>query len=568
MTPALPGAGAGWGRARSGRPIQWGVAAVAALLVLAPLLPIVWQALLSRPLYDAGAQATLGNFGRLLQDGAFLRAALNSVLFAGLATGVAQAVGGAMAVLVARTDLPGRRVIGGLVVWPLFLSQLVIGFGWLIIYGPAGYVSLLVAGWAGGVPWNLYTIPGMAAVAGVCQAPVAYLTCAGAAAALDPALEDAARASGAGPGRVLWRIVLPMLRPALTVSAVLNFVGCMETLSIPLVFGTPAKIELFTTFIYQRGIAASTPDYGLVSAAAVVLVALVAVLMRAQGWLLRAPLRYVAVGGKASRPRLTRLGAWRWPVFALVCAGLALFVLLPVAGVALYAVTEFLSPLVPISEVLTLEHFRAIGANPLYLRAFGNSIAIALAGGMLGTGLAMLLAVVVHRSAFAVPRLLEGLVMLPRAVPGMIAGIGAFYAAVLFPPLGALRGTVALLTVVFVMRYLPLGFGTVAPAMLQVDPALERSARVSGAHWWLVVRRIDLPLLRPAGVACFSVLFIHMLKDYSTAIFLSAPGSEVLGTTMLQLFVGGDTGVAAALAVLQIGATVVFLAVASRVRRG
>ena len=555
-------------RVRSGSGIQWGVALLAAVLVLAPLVPLAVQALLSRPLYDLGGRATVANFSRLLGDAAFGWAAANSVMYAMLATVVAQVAGSLVALLVARTDLPGRGVLGGLFVWPLFLSQLVIAFGWLIIYGPAGYVTLAATAWFGAAPWSLYTIPGMALVAGVCQAPVAFLTCRAAAMALDPALEDAARAAGVGPLRILWRINLPMLRPAITTSAVLNFVACLETLSIPLVFGAPAKIEMFTTFIYFRGLATSNPDYGLVAAAAVVLMGVVGLLMQGQHRLLGDARRFVSVGGKASRPRLARLGAWRWPLCAAVAGYVAAFVLLPVIGVALYAFTEFLTPLIPVWEVLTLEHFVAIGSNPLYVRAFLNSLEIAVVGGLLGTVLATLLAVIVHRSPFPGRRWLDGLIMLPRAVPGMIAGLGAFYAAVLLPPLGALRGTVALLMVVFVMRYLPLGYGSLTPSMLQIDPQLERSARVLGAHWWLVVRRIDLPLLRPAGIACFTVLFIHLLKDYSTALFLSAPGSEVLGTTMLQLFVGGESGLAAALAVVQIATTVVFLVLVARLGGG
>jgi iron(III) transport system permease protein len=96
--------------------------------------------------------------------------------------------------------------------------------------------------------------------------------------------------------------------------------------------------------------------------------------------------------------------------------------------------------------------------------------------------------------------------------------------------------------------------------LLQVSHDLDRAARVQGADWWTTSRRILLPLMRPALVGCFTILFISFFKEYSTAIFLFAPGSEVIGTALLQLWVQGEVGLVAALATIQVAVIAICVA--------
>lgn len=546
--------------------IQWGTAALVAVLVLAPLLPIVYQAFLDKSLYEKDATLTLRKFADLATDPAFGPALLNTLLFAVAATILAQIIGGAVALLVGRTDLPGRGIVSNLVVWPIFISPLVTTTGWSIVYGPAGYVTMLLK-LSGGIEpfWNLYSIPGMAVVAAVCQAPISYLYCLSVTRSSDAALEDSARISGLRPWRVFARITLPLMFPALLISGILNFVILIETLSIPLMFGRPVNIELLTTFIYARGLNAARPDYGLISAAALILIAIIVALTLMQRFLLRRPERFVTIGGKATRPRQFELGRWRWGLLAILFLYLLFLVLLPLVGIVVYAFSAFLTPLVPLWETWTLDNFKLVFETDSYTRAFWNSLIISGIGGLLGTALITMLVFVVHRSEFRFRRTLDVMAMLPRAMPGIIAGIGIFYATIIIPPLGWLRETIALIMIALIMRYIPLGYGVITAAMLKVDKQLDRSARVLGADWWATMRRIGLPLLKTAMVSCFVILFIHFFKDYSTAVFLYAPGGEVLGTTMLQMFLSGQTGPAAALATLQIAVTVVIILLARRI---
>jgi iron(III) transport system permease protein len=542
-----------------GTVLQWAVAAFTVALVLAPIVPVILQSLMGRPIYDGVGAVTARNYVQLVTSRAVLESVANSLVFGVMTTVIALVIGAGAAIAVGRTDIPGAQWMGELLLWPLYLSQLVMAFGFSIMYGPSGYVTLATQAAFGGAPWNLYTLGGMAVVAAICEAPVTFLYCLNSTRMADAALEDAARISGAGSLRTLWNVTLPLMRPALVYSAILNFTLALELLSVPLVFGGPVGIHFLSTFLYDEGIGASTPNYGVVGAAAVALLAIVTFLVWLQGRLLTNIGRFITVKGKATRPRRFPLGGLRWPLAALMALYVIFGVLAPLAGLALRGVTSFLTPLVPIRELWTADHLKMIVSSPAYVRSITNSIGISLVGGALATVLVALVALITQRSPFRHARALEFVALYPRAVPGLVVGLGFLWAMIVFPPLGILHNTIAILVIAFTMRYLPTGLGAVSPALLQISPELDRAARVAGADWWTTSWAVPLRLLKPALFSAFAVLFICFFKDYATAVFLFAPGSEVIGTTLLSFWIQGDTGPVAALAMLQVLLTFLFV---------
>lgn len=545
--------------------IFWTVAVLTAVMVIGPLAPIVMQAFLDKPLYVDEAALTSSNFVRLFTEAGMGTIALNTLYFSVLTMAIAQVFGAVMAVVIGRSNLPGRSWMGELLIWPLFVSNLVIAFGWFTMYGPSGYITLGMQAWTGTAPWNLYSLTGMGLVAGLSQAPLTYLMCIGAVTKADAQLEAAARSAGASPMRALLSVTVPMMRPAMIYSAVLNFVIGVEMLAIPLVFGGPAGLHTVTTFLYDQGInAAVQSDYGIVGAAALMLLLVVGFLVWLQGRLMRNSDRFVTVRGKASRPAIVDLGKWRWPAFALVFAYLFFTVIAVFAGILMRASVTFLTPLVPFWDLLTTHNFELIFSQPSYVRSIWNSVVISLVGGVIGTIVVVMIAFVARRSNFRFNRALEYIALFPRSLPGIIAGLGFFYAVVWIPGLDILRGTIWILVAAFVLRYIPIGFGTVAPALSQIGAELDRAARISGADWWSTMRHIVLPLLRPALFSTFALLFIHFFKEYVTAVFLYQSGSEIIGTTMLALYAQGDNGPVSALAAVQVIITALFVFTARR----
>lgn len=541
---------------------QNGIFIVTAILVAGPILPIIYQSLIEGPLYQSGQALTLKNYVDLLTSESFHAIILNTLVFATLATLLAQFIGVVTAILVARTDMPGRHIFSEVLIWPLFLSQLLVAFGAVIMYGPAGYITGLVASMLGGqAPWNLYSIGGLALVAGVALAPLSFFYCVTSARAQDATLEQAARSVGAGPVRILFSVTIPLLRPAIIYSAVINFVVALEMLSIPLALGSPVGLKFFTTFLYEEGFEAPVKNYGLVGAGAVMLLAIITVLIILQRKLLQNPNRFVTIGGKAGRVQPLALGAFRWPAFAIVLFYVCATVGAVVFGLVARAFTSILSPYFAPWQALTLDNFLTIWNQPSYFRSIYNTIFISATAAAIGTALVVAVAFIVHRSEYRFRHQLEFVALYPRSMPGILVGMGAFYAMLLVPLLGMLQGTIAILIIVYVMRYLPTGYGAVVPNLMQISRDLDRSARSVGADWWTASTRILLGLLKPALISCFAILFIHFVKEYGAAVFLFGPGSEVIGTTMLSMWVAGYSGPVAALATIQIAITATFLIV-------
>lgn len=535
--------------------IQWSVAAFTVALVCAPLAVALLQSVRSTPLYEPHWSLTLNHYARLLTNERLWEAFGNSLALAVIGTSTATLLGGGFAIVLVRTNVPLRRMFSELLQAPLYVSSLVMAFGWYMLYGPSGYITIAASALVGGAPWNLYTLAAMGMLSGFSLVPVVFLYCSSTLHLMDASLEDAARSAGASPLRAMRMVTIPLMRPAILYSLLLCFVGSIELLSIPLIFGTSARIEVFTTFLFREGVGKTEPDYGLLAAASVLLLALMTVLVSLHSRILGNVRRYTTVQGKATRSHTIELGRWRWAAFVLVAAYLLAVIVLPISGLMFRAFVEFLTPLVPPWDLLTLDHFRALVQQPSYKRAIINSFVVALFGAALVTALVTVLVLIVKRSEFKWGKTLETITLYPRAVPGIVVGIGFLWVGLTMPGFSLIHGTLFALILAFTMRDLPTAFGAIAPAMTQISRELDQSARTCGADWFTASVRVIAPIARPALLAAYMLAFVSMLKEYASAVFLFAPGSEIMGTVMLQLWTNGDFGPVAALAVVQVTAT-------------
>jgi iron(III) transport system permease protein len=531
--------------------VQWGIALLTLVLVLFPTWPIIYQSFLRQPLYEVGQALTLSNYPRVLTNPMIWRVIGNTVIFMVGSTLVGTLLGILFAVLLTRTNVPGRTWFANLITIPYYVSALILAFAWRVMYGPQGFITVAV-GQLGLPTWNLYSMGGLIVVSALYFMPLTYLYCSSSLLLADPQLENAARISGARPLRVLWTITIPLIRPAMLYSVLLTLVSGIELLSIPLILGVPNNIDVLSTFLYRSAIQGGSTDYGMLAVVALLVVVFVTVLVRLQNELTKQERRFVSVGGKVSRARLLSLGALRWPAALLVGLLVLTTILVPLAGITLQAFTPFLSPLANPFSLLTLDNFVQAFEFGRYRQSILNSLFLAAVGGLIATLFMALCALVAYRSWFPFRGAVKYLALYPRAFPGTVIGLGFLWALLAVPTVGWLRNTIWILVIAYSMRYLPLGFSSVSPSILQISDELDRAARVSGANWLGVIRHILLPLLRPALIATYLLLFITYLKEYSVALFLNAPGSEVIGTTMIQVSEQGGMGPVAALAVVQL----------------
>jgi iron(III) transport system permease protein len=542
--------------------VTWGLVVTG---VIGPFLPLVYASIRDRPLYEHGGVLTAKAYRELFGDPAFWHAALNTLQYAIETTALAVLGGAFVAILVSRTDLPARRALGRLILLPLLLPSLGLVLGWIVVWGPGGYLTLYADKIH--VPTlPIDTIPGMAVIEAARLLPVAFLTCEAALSRADSSLEDAARSAGAGPMRVLRSVTIPMLRPALLNSGTLIFTLAIASLGIPLLLGEPRDIKMISSYLYLNWTNAANPDPASVSAGAVALLATATLLLWIRNRLLGAEARFVSVGGRAGRSALMQLRALRWPLAGAVVLYLVFSTLVPVLGLALMSGVVVLTPLIAPWHLLTSEHWHALVHQTEFRRAIEHSLEISLVGAIATTAIVALATLVAHRSRFPLRRTLPFVMLYPRAIPGLIIGIGFFWAYLLTGGPGDwLRNSIWGIMVAFCVRNLPFAYIVMYPTLARIGEELDRAGRSVGASWWTTSRKIVLPLLRPAIFASFILMFVELLNDYDPALFLVKPGTEVIGATMLSQFIQGLVGPVAALAVVQVVATVIVLAIGASV---
>jgi len=550
--------------------IQYAVLGFLAILVLAPIVPTLYQSFIDRPLYEDGGILTVDGYKALFTEAEFGRVILNTLLFASLTTILSLVIAIPLAIVVVRTRLPGGRFVALAMQWPFFISSLILGFGWILMYGPAGFISVQFEKIFGGVPWNLYSIPGMAVTEAVALAPIAYLFCANALRQADASLESAAQVCGAGPLRILGQVIVPMLRPPVVYSSILVFSMSVETLSVPLLYGQPVGIDVFSTFLYRNGLQSIDPDYTVLGAASVVILAVTLSLVAVQAKLLKDAARFVSVRGKATRPRQLELGWVKWVSVAFIAFYVVFGALVPILGLVFRSFTLIFTPLRNPFDFLTTKNYETIFTYESYVQSIWNSLIVAGVGSVLVSSLAVMAVMVARRSTFRFGRGVEYLALIPQSIPGIIIGIGFFWAFA-YAPFGIgtlLQGSLGALVIAFGIRALPSAFGSVAPAIMQIGAELDNAARVSGADWLMTFFRVLRVLVTPAFAGALVLTFVIMLKEYSPAVFLSSADSNVLGTTMLELWAQGRTGSVAALASVQILITAAFVALAGLLMKG
>src|SRR5438034_8987116 len=352
------------------------VVVITAAVIFMPLGLIFWQSFLNAPFFNPAKHFGFDAYAFIFADADFWPAFLNSILIAAGMVIIALPLGAALAFLLTRTDLPAQRSIEVLVLIPVFISPMVLAFGYVVSMGPVGFYSLWAKDLVGDVPWNVYSLLSIAVIAGLTHVPHVYLYSSAALKSLGSDVEEAARVVGANPLRVALNVSLPMTAPALFYAAVLVFFLGFELFGLPLVLGDPEGHLVLSTYLYKLTNKLGTPSYHLMAAVAVCIVAVTFPLVLLQRWLLKSAGKYVSVKGKAGRMRELPLGPWKWLAMGLILAWILAAVVIPISGIALRAFVSNWGEGVRLAEVLTLEHFRDIWDTPTLMRGILNTVLI------------------------------------------------------------------------------------------------------------------------------------------------------------------------------------------------
>ena len=537
---------------------------VTAAAVLAPLSLIVYQSLLSAPFFDAVKQVGLDAYAFIFADPDFWTALTNSLLIAAGMTLIAVPLGGILAFVMERTDFPGKRLIEPLILVPSFVSPMVLSFGYVVAAGPVGFYSVWATDWFGGAPWSLYSLTGMAVIAGLTHVPNVYIYASSALKSLGSDVEEAARVAGASPFRVAVSVSLPLIMPALLFSAVLVFFLGIELFGLPLVLGDPEGHLVLSTYLYKLTNKLGTPSYHLMAAVAVCIVAMTIPLVLLQRRLLQNARKYATIKGKAGRIRDLPLGRWKWLAVTIIGVWLFVSVIVPLTGIALRAFVTNWGFGVKLAEAFTLDNFRSVFDEPTHVRAIWNTVLIGTVGGAVTVACYTAIGFATHRRNDMWSRIVDYLVLVPRAVPGLLIGLAFLWVFLFFPPLTPLRQTIFSMWLAYTVVWLAYGMRLISSSLLQVSTELEEAARSVGAARGRISREITLPLIRHGLLGSWLLVFMIFEREYSTGVYLLAPGTEVIGAELVSLWQGGAIDVVAALSLINIVLVFIGLALALR----
>jgi iron(III) transport system permease protein len=537
---------------------------VTAAAVLAPLSLIVYQSLLSAPFFDAVKKVGLDAYAFIFADPDFWTALTNSLLIAAGMTLIAVPLGGILAFVMERTDFPGKRLIEPLILVPSFVSPMVLSFGYVVAAGPVGFYSVWATEWFGGAPWSLYSLAGMAVIAGLTHVPNVYIYASSALKSLGSDVEEAARVAGASPFRVAVSVSLPLIMPALLFSAVLVFFLGIELFGLPLVLGDPEGHLVLSTYLYKLTNKLGTPSYHLMAAVAVCIVAMTIPLVLLQRRLLQNARKYATIKGKAGRIRDLPLGRWKWLAVTIIGLWLFVSVIVPLTGIALRAFVTNWGFGVKLAEAFTLDNFRSVFDEPTHVRAIWNTVLIGTIGGAITVACYTAIGFATHRRNDMWSRIVDYLVLVPRAVPGLLIGLAFLWVFLFFPPLTPLRQTIFSMWLAYTVVWLAYGMRLISSSLLQVSTELEEAARSVGAGRGRISREITLPLIRHGLLGSWLLVFMIFEREYSTGVYLLAPGTEVIGAELVSLWQGGAIDVVAALSLINIVLVFIGLALALR----
>ena len=542
---------------RAAMPWAWSgfLIAILGFLVLYPTSMLLIGALTTtNPVVEGFklSDLSIGNFLAVAANPNVASALLNSMIACGGGTIVAVVIGLSFAWVVVRTNTPCKGLIASAGMLPLFVPPLVAGVAWAILGSPkTGLLNLILA--KAGIPFrfDLYSMSGMIFVFGIYYAPYVYMFTAAALRNMDPSLEEAAEISGASATRTMATVTFPLILPAILSGLLLSFIVMLGIYGIPAVLGAPANINVLTTYIFALT-AWSQPKYNTAAAVAVILMIVTGILVYLQQKIIGGR-SYTTVAGKAFRPRPLNLGPWRFMTLGLAIVYLIVVVVLPTIALMIAAFRKFMFirdiPAIFEMKQYGWQHFVKMLDNPLTITSIINSMKVGILTAIAGGTLAFAIGYTITRTQAPARRIIDVITTIPVAIPGLVIGVAYLWAWIGLP--GGLYGTLWILALAFVARFIPDTVKVLSSSLMQIHKELEEAAWICGRGTLGTITSIILPLARPGVVAAMTLLFILSIRELGSSLFLYSSGTMVMAVQLLGYYEGGNIGITAAFSLVQ-----------------
>ncbi len=506
---------------------------------------------------DGGAWSVTAFIGRFAQQkvwglgcltgGPRCGVAWNTLLLALICGVGTTALGLAFALVVARTDFRFKKLLRTMSVLPIITPPFVIGLALILLFGRSGVLSQFLE-WSLGVEpsrW-FYGLPGLILAQLLSFTPIAFLVLIGVVEGVSPSMEEAAQTLRANRWRTFVDVSLPLMRPGLANAFLIGFIESIADFGNPIVLG--GNFGVLATEVFYSVVGAQL-DQGRAAALGLLLLGFALAAFFAQRWVLGRKV-YTAMSGKgdAGLPaplpdnvrRVCYAAAIPWIILTLV-----IYAMVAVGGF----VEQWGRNYTP-----TLRHYvKAFGVEPganglLWVgtawSSFWTTVKLSALAAPLTAVMGLLTAYILTRHRFRGQSAFEFGTLLSFAIPGTVIGV-SYILAFNVPPI-EITGTALILIVCNVFRNMPVGVRAGMASMAQIDKSLDEASTTLGARGFTTLRRILLPLLKPAVVAALVYSFVRSMTTVSAIVFLVSAEYEWATTYIINRVTNGDYGVAIA----------------------
>jgi len=523
------------------------------------ILPMGWLAYTS--LTDDAHRFTVANYRQLAVDRSFLEP-FWVTLWTSAAVGVlCVAFAAPMAWLVARTDLPAKRLLRMLILASFATPPFLGAFAWVLLGGPnAGLVNHWYYALLGLKPFeasslvNIFSAWGIVFVTALYTFPYVFTFVATSLDLIPSELEEASAILGASTLRTARDVTLPLVMPALLAGFLVAFLQSMTLFGPAAILALPASIETMTTKIWS--LFQFPPKLGLAAAASLPLLVITVVLLRAQAAIMGRR-GYSVVGGKSTGQRLVRLGPWKAAALLPFAVVLGCSIALPYGVLAWTAFVKNYSA--PMAGNFTLDNWRFVFLEFSQTKlALVNTFVLGISAATAGTVLATTIGYLGLRKLVWGHRWLSFLATAPVAIPGIVLAVGLFLSYT-HPPV-VLYGTLTIIFLAYVTKEMPVGYQQVATSLRSVHPELEDAGRIFGATRLRALVDITAPLIRNGVIATWLFIFIGSIRELSATILLFTARTKTVSVTMFDLRESNDWGPIAVLSITMLLITFAMIA--------
>jgi iron(III) transport system permease protein len=549
-TAAIRPAGDFWTRLRIS-PIVALLALILLILIVPPTVYLVFTSFFTTRPDGSFDQFTLRYYVQLFSSPYFASSLWNTVIYSIGSAVVAIAIGVVQAVIVERTNTPGRRYVFFGAVISLGIPNVLYVVAWLLLLGRNGPVNDLIAtmfGAGDGPLLNVYSMWGMILVEGIGFAPLTFLLMSAILRSTDASFEEAALMAGAGPVKTFLSITIRLGLPGILALMLLIGIRAFESFEVPALVGLAGNVTVLTTNIYQSSKNIGAINFGESGAYAVCLMAIVIGLLFWHNRLASNAHKFQTITGKGYRPRMIDLGRWRFAAAGILLFLFVLMIVLPVAVLVFTSLQPFYEGVTWDGfGRFTLENYVVILGPGSFRDAIANTLILGAATSTLVvpfTALCAWLAVRRYPGGW----LLDQLATVPLIFPAIVMSVACLHVFVNLPV--PLYGTLLSVIIASAVRYLPYGMRYAYAGVLQIHTDLESAATMSGAGRAFTFIHVVLPLIGAALVSCWLFIFLLTVQSVALPLLLVGPGTELIAVTLFDLWQNGQVTELAAMGVL------------------